>query len=85
MAGDASTIVQTAEYYWRYWERYRRVPSGCFRQAWKEPNFFVCAGRLSASRDEVKEAFERLGREFDHVRVNSRLRDGEVFQHDERR
>jgi hypothetical protein len=80
--GDTSTIVETAEYLWRQWERYRRVPSGCHRRNWEEPNFYVCAARLSASKREVKEAFEGLGRKFDHVRVNSRNREWEVFAHD---
>jgi hypothetical protein len=80
--GDTSRIIETAEYHWRSWERYRRVPSGCYRQSWEKPNFYVCAARLSASRHEVKEAFERLGRTFDHVRVNSRNGAGEVFDHD---
>ena len=77
--GDTSAIIEAAKHYWRYWEKYRRVPSGCYRRSWEEPNFYVCATRLSASRREVKEAFEGLDREFDHVRVNSRNRDWEVF------
>lgn len=82
MGDETSRIIETAEYYWRFWERYRRVPSGCYAQSWKKPKFYMCAGRLSASRHEVKEAFERLSQEFDDVRVNSRNRDGEVFDHD---
>jgi hypothetical protein len=80
--GDTRAIIETATHYWRYWAKYSSVPSGCYRQTWKKPNFYVCATRLSASTREVKEAFEGLDREFDHVRVNSRKSDWEVFDHD---
>ena len=79
---DTSSILETARYYWRYWERYRRVPSGCYARSWKEPNFFVCAGRLSASKRAVRDAFELFDREFDHVRVNSRKEDWAVIDDD---
>ena len=80
-AGDVENIVSTAEYYWRFWDRNQIVPSGCVRQSFDKPFFFVCASRLSANRSETREAFERLERRFDHVRVNSRQRDWDVFDH----
>ncbi len=82
-AGDVSNIVQSAEYYWRYYDRYRVVPSGCYRQSWDKPWFFVCSSRLSASQGEAKDAHRELERRFNDVRVNSRKRDWDVFDHNE--
>lgn len=80
-AGDVANIVNTAEYFWRFWDRYQVVPTGCYRQSFDKPFFFVCNSRLSASKDETQDAFRRLERQFDQVRVNSRRRDWDVFDH----
>src|SRR5262245_34842869 len=79
---DVNEIVRTCEYYWRNWERYKQIPSGCYRQSGEKPNFYVCPAQLNANKDEVVQAYERLDAIFSSVRVHSRKRDWAVIDHD---
>src|SRR5690349_17715789 len=82
-ADSSYEIINDASYYWDQWTRYRSIPSGCYRQDWQKPNFYVCSSRRYANRYDTQQAFWELQRRYGNVRVNSRRNDWNVFNHND--